>query len=56
MKNKDVLALFGLIEKYCESVNCNCCIIKYIYECECAYDGIGTPSDWIKIIEKELRK
>lgn len=54
MDNKDVLSLFGLIDKYCESENCDHCIIKDI--CECTYDEIGIPSDWIKTIEKRIKR
>ena len=54
MENKYVLSLFGLIEKYCDSVNCDYCIIKDI--CECTYDKIGIPNDWIKTIKERIVK
>lgn len=54
MDNKHVLSSFSLIDKYCESANCDSCIIKDI--CECTYDEIGIPYDWIKIIEKRIKR
>ena len=54
MDNRDVLALFGLIDKYCESENCDFCIIKDI--CECTYDEIGIPCHWVKTIEKRIKR
>lgn len=52
MDNKHVLSSFSLIERYCDSANCDHCIIKDI--CECTYDEIGIPRNWIKIVEKRI--
>lgn len=54
MDNKHVLSLFSLISKYCESENCDHCIIKDI--CECTYDEIGIPCHWVKTIEKRIKR
>lgn len=53
MKNKDVLSLFGLIDKYCESEDCDYCIIKDI--CDCTYYEIGIPHHWVEAIEKRIK-
>lgn len=53
MDNKHVLSSFSLIERYCNSENCDCCIIKDI--CECTYDEIGIPCDWVRTIEKRIK-
>lgn len=54
MDNKHVLSSFSLIERYCNSVNCDYCIIKDI--CECTYDEIGIPYDWVSTIEKRIKR
>lgn len=53
MDNKDVLSLFGQIEKYCDSANCDYCIIKDI--CDCTYYEIGIPHHWVEAIEKRIK-
>ena len=54
MDNKHVLSLFSLIDTYCNSANCDYCIIKDI--CECTYDEIGIPYHWVKTIEKRIKR
>lgn len=54
MDNKHVLSLFSLIERYCDSVSCDCCIIEDI--CKCTYDEIGIPYYWVKAIEKRIKR
>ena len=54
MDNKHVLSLFSLISIYCDSANCDSCIIKDI--CECTYDEIGIPCHWVKAIEKRIKR
>ena len=54
MDNKHILSLFSLIEKYCDSVNCNYCIIEDI--CKCTYYEIGIPHHWVEIIEERIAK
>lgn len=54
MYNRDVLSLFSLMSIYCDSVNCDSCIIKDI--CECTYDEIRIPCYWVELLKKELRE
>lgn len=54
MDNKHVLEVFKQISKYCESANCDCCIIKDI--CKCAYYEIGIPCHWVETIEERIKR
>lgn len=53
MDNKHVLSLFSLIDIYCNSVNCDCCIIKDI--CKCTYYEIGIPHHWVETIKERIK-
>lgn len=52
MDNKEILSLFSLIEKYCDSVNCDCCIIKDI--CKNTNVEIGIPHHWVEAIKERI--
>lgn len=54
MDNKHVLGLFNLIDKYCNSISCEDCIIQDI--CNETYDEIGIPCNWIDSIERRIAK